>query len=94
MASQPENQIPITLKLRRGTSDKLRQRAAASGKDVGEFVSELVEHFAEPPTPLETLSGPIYQRFLESGMTDEQLGEELERAKDEMRSERRSRNAS
>ncbi len=40
------------------------------------------------------MSGPIYQRCLESGMTDEELGEELERAKHEMRAERRARNAS
>jgi hypothetical protein len=51
----------------------------------------LVEQFAEPPTPIEELSGAIYQNFLESGMTDEELGDELERAKHEMRAERRAR---
>jgi hypothetical protein len=84
----------LTLELRRDATDKLALRAAAAGQNVSEFVSHLVEHFADPPTPIETLSGDIYQRFLESGMTDEELGDELDRAKHKMRAERRTRNAS
>ena len=70
---------------------RLRERAAAAGKEVSAFVSQLVEKFADPPTPLEQISGPIYQAFLESGMTDEELSEMLEKAKHEMRAERRTR---
>ena len=55
------------------------------------YVSRLLQHFTEAPTPLEEISGPIYQRFLASGMTDDELGEELERAKHESRMERRPR---
>ncbi len=80
-------QIPITPE----TEASLAQRAAACGQDLSAYVARLVHHFAEPPTPLEELSGPIYQRFLESGMTDDELGELLERAKHEMRAERRAR---
>ena len=79
-------QIPITPE----AEGRLALRAAASGQDLPSYVAKLVNHFAEPPTPLEELSGPIYQRFLESGMTDDQLGELLERAKHEMRAERRA----
>jgi hypothetical protein len=73
------------------SESRLKERAAASGQDVSTYVSELVRHFAEPPRSLEELSGPIYRRFLESGMSDDELGEELERAKQAMRAERRGR---
>jgi hypothetical protein len=73
------------------TEAMLKLRAAAAGEDLPSYVARLVSHFAEPPTPLEELSGPIYQRFLESGMTDDELGELLEKAKHEMRAERRAR---
>jgi len=43
---------------------------------------------------LEELSGPVFKRFLESGTSDEQLSEELERGKHELRAERRARRAS
>jgi hypothetical protein len=71
---------------------KLRLRAAASGSELSAFVSRLVEQFAQPPTPLEELSGPIYQRFIESGITDDELGDLLERTKHEMRAGRRAGN--
>jgi hypothetical protein len=93
--AQPAREITtLTLELSREASEKLARRAAASGQKLPEFISELVEHFSGPPTPLEELSGPIYQRFLDSGTTDEELSEELERAKHEMRADRRARNAS
>ena len=80
-------QIPVSPE----TEARLRVRAAASGEDLPEYVAKLVSHFAEGPTNLSELSGPIHQRFLESGMTDDELGELLERAKHEMRAERRAR---
>jgi hypothetical protein len=94
MATPEEHMTKLTLELKAETTEKLKARAAASGQDVAEFVSDLVEHFSEAPTPLEIISGPIYQRFVESGMTDDELAEELERAKHEMRADRRARHAS
>jgi hypothetical protein len=91
MVSPTPSTNELIIRLRTDATEKLKVRAAASGQDVATFVSRLVEQFAEPPTPIEELSGPIYQKFLESGMTDEELGDELERAKHEMRAERRAR---
>ena len=76
-------QIPSTVE------ERLKARAAASGQDISSYVGSLVSHFADSPTPLEQLSGPIYQQFLQSGMTEDELGDLLERAKHEMRAERR-----
>jgi hypothetical protein len=69
----------------------LRRRAEAAGQDIAQFVAGLVSQFGASPTSLEELSGPIYQNFLASGMTDDDLADELERSKHEMRAERRSR---
>ena len=82
--------MQLTISVPPESEAKLKARAAAAGQDVADFVSQMVRHFVEPPTPLEKLSGPIYQKFLESGMSDEDLSEELERAKHEMRAQRRA----
>jgi hypothetical protein len=53
-----------------------------------------VESVVETPRTLAEISGPIYQRFLDSGTSDEELSDELEKAKHDMRDERRGRHAS
>jgi len=70
---------------------RLRRRAEACGEDLASFVAKLLAHFAEPPTPLKQLSGPIFDAFKASGMTDDELGDLLEKAKHEMRAERRAK---
>ncbi|HEY4330224.1 MAG TPA: hypothetical protein VGN88_10850 [Phycisphaerae bacterium] len=82
--------MELTISVPPDSEARLKQRAAASGQDVAAFVSQLVQHFAEPPTALDKLSGPIQDNFIASGMTDDELGEELERAKHAMRAERRA----
>ncbi len=66
---------------------RLRERAAAAGKQPAELARAIVERDVRRPT-LEEISGPIYQEFLKSGMTDEELGDMLEAAKHAMRAEK------
>ena len=94
MAFQSTVELPLTLHLTPEASQKLVQQAAAKGTDVAGYVSQIVEERARKPSSLEELSGPVYQRFLESGTTDDELSEELERGKHELRAERRKRQAS
>lgn len=86
--------LPLTLRLSKEAQETLSARAQASGADLESYVSAIVEQSAQHSLSLEDLSGPVYRRFLESGVSDEQLSEELEAAKHELRSERRSRKAS
>jgi hypothetical protein len=86
--------LALTLRLSAQARQKLQERAAASGTDVAGYVSTIVEQNTQKPLSLEEISGPVYRRFLDSGLTDEQLSEELEQAKHEMRAERRGRRAS
>ena len=86
--------MTLVLNLPPDVEARVRSRAEANGQDPADYVTQLIAHFGQPPTAVIELSGPIYQRFLESGMSDDELAEELERAKHEMRAERRARNAS
>lgn len=94
MALPTTSEIPVTLQLSKDAEAKLAQRAATSGLPLPAYLSALVESLVETPRTLAEISGPVYQRFLDSGTTDEQLSEELEQAKHEMRAERRGRRAS
>jgi hypothetical protein len=82
------SEIPVTLHLSKDAEAKLTERAAAAGKPLGEYISTIVESVVEAPRTLAEISGPVYQRFLDSGTTDEELSEELEKAKHEMRAVR------
>jgi hypothetical protein len=84
--------MTLTVTLSPEKERRLRERAAAAGQDLTAYVSGWIERFADAPIPLEQLSGPVYQEFLQSGMTDDQLGDLLEKTKHEMRAERRRQN--
>jgi hypothetical protein len=94
MAQPALFEIPVTLCLSRDAETKLNERADATGKPLAEYISTLVESVVETPRTLAEISGPVYQRFIDSGTTDEQLSEELEKAKHDMRAERCGRQAS
>jgi len=70
---------------------RLRERAAAAGIDIETFAARELERLAARPRSLAEISGPLYQEFLASGMTDDQLGDLLEQAKHETRAQRRGR---
>ena len=93
MAAHPRSEIQVTLSLSKDAEAKLAERAAAGGTTLAEYVSTLVESLVEAPRTLAEISGPVHQRYLDSGTTDEQLSEELEQAKHEMRADRLGRRA-
>ncbi len=70
----------------------LRERATAAGKDLGILASELLSRVLTHGLTrdyLRQISGNTYDRFLASGLTDEQLGDDLERAKHQARETKR-----
>ena len=68
---------------------RLRERAAEAGVQPDELARRIVESQVRRPT-LEEISGPVYKSYVESGSTEEELIDELERAKHEMRADRRA----
>jgi hypothetical protein len=93
--SQPApSEIPVTLRLSKDAQRRLAERAADAGVSLSDYLAGLIESVVESPQTLAEISGPVYERFVTSGTTDEQLSEELERAKHEARADRRGRRAS
>ena len=85
--------MSVTIPIDPKSESRLRERAEAAGDDLAGFVSKLVVHFGALPTPPDVLSGSLADRFRASGDTEEELIEEIERAKDAMRAERHARDA-
>ena len=56
MSNSAREMTVLTLQLRRKTLEKLAQRAAEAGQDVGDFASRLIEHFAIAPTLIQSES--------------------------------------
>ena len=69
----------ITVKIPDPTAQRLRRQAEAAGKPVEQLVSEVLEAQASPAKTLREISGSIQERFIESGMSEEELAERLER---------------
>jgi len=86
--------LPVTLHVTEHAKQTLAERAAARGMDLAAYISMLVEQTAAGEFSLEAISGDTYRRFLESGISDAELSDELEQAKHELRRERRARRAS
>jgi hypothetical protein len=66
---------------------RLKTKASAAGVDVETYVGTLVEQLAKPTLSLEEISGPVADDFAKSGMTEDELGDLLEKAKHAMRAD-------
>ncbi len=85
--------MTLQISLTPDAETRLCERAAEAGVQPAELASRIIERQVHRPT-LEEISGPIYKQFLESSTTEDELIEELEQAKHEMRAERRTRKPS
>ena len=66
---------------------KLRERAAAEGKDPAAYASKLLEQAVTRPS-LDELLAPLRQQFAASGTTDEELVRQITEARDAYRNQR------
>ena len=86
--------MTLTIPLAPEAEAALRRRAAESGKDPVTVASELLTRVLTrtgglTQNRLEEISGRTYEDFRDTGMTEEQLGEELENIKHADRSRKR-----
>ena len=72
----------------------LKAKAELARVDLATYVSALVEQNAKRPLSIAEISGPIARDFEQSGMTEDEFSDLLEKAKHAMRAERRARQAS
>ena len=76
--------MTITVTLPPETEQKLRERAASAGKDVGAVATELLERAVAGPRTLDEILAPFRRQFAESGMTDDELVALVEGAREEI----------
>jgi hypothetical protein len=63
---------------------KLRERAAAEGKDPTAYASRILEQAVSRPS-LDEILAPLRQEFAAGGITDEQLTQQITEARDAYR---------
>ena len=79
----------LSISLPPETEAKLQERAAAHGEDVASYAARVLDEALNAPS-LDELLAPVRRAFAESGMSDDELGDLLEREKHAMRAERAS----
>lgn len=82
--------MTVSITLTPEAEARLREQAAEAGVPPAELASRIVETQLRRST-LEEISGPIHRRFVESGTSEAELIEELDRAKHALRADRRDR---
>jgi hypothetical protein len=80
--------VEFRVRLPSDAGERLKQRAAASGKDIADYAAQLIEEAVTTPT-LDDVLAPIRQRFAQSGMNEDELSDFLEEAKHRRRAQRR-----
>ena len=76
--------MTLNLPLSPDLETKLRQRAAATGKDVTAYVLEAVEEKLKVPDCLAELLGPIHAATKGTGMTEDHIDTLIEETRDEV----------
>jgi len=84
--------MTLSIQLSPQAEQRLREQAQAAGKEIGVYVTELVEQAAARPA-LDELLAPLRQQFAASGTTDEQLVDQITEAQAAYRAERHKRPA-
>ena len=77
--------MTLTVPLSPETEAKLLAKTRAMGIDLGTYAARLLERSVSARAILEEISGEAGINFKKSGMTEEELGELLEREKHEAR---------
>jgi hypothetical protein len=85
--------MTVTIAIPPEEEKKLADKAAASGRDVTEYVHQLIKKDIDQPS-FEEIFAPVHQAVQDSGMTETELDSLLQTAIDESRQERRAKKAS
>jgi hypothetical protein len=80
--------MTVTISLGPEEQRKLDQRAAAAGKDIGEYVHQLVRRDIESPLSISQAAEPIAQAVQACGISDEEFDSLIEQARQELWDER------
>jgi hypothetical protein len=82
----------LTISIPEDVATKLGERAAASGKAVPEYASQLVEQAVKAPT-IDELLEPVRADFARTGMSEQEIMELGSGELKELRAERKAKSA-
>lgn len=82
--------MTLNIDISKDVIERLKERAASLGLDVATYAAGVLRRAAEQPRPISEISGPIAEAFKQTGMSDDELGDALERAKHDMRKRKRA----
>jgi hypothetical protein len=95
---EPRRIMTIKIELRPDEERELRELARASGRDVSEYVHQvLTEHLRSGRSPeaasktFDEILAPIREGWQQSGMSEDEITALFEETRDEVRQERRTR---
>ena len=75
----------LTIEISEPVNDALQRQAAAAGKPVEQYASEILSVQASAEATLADISGPMEEEFRKTGMSEEELAAQLEREDHESR---------
>ncbi len=79
--------MTLTVSLSPQAEARLRQRAAAEGKDPVAYASKILEQAVNLPS-LDELLAPLREEFAATGTSDEELVQQITEARDAYRKQR------
>lgn len=82
--------MTVTIDLGPELGEALRKKAAANGSPVNAYVRNLIEQHIDLGPTYEEVMAPVWKKFGDSGMTDEELNELIDRERQEIWNEKHS----
>lgn len=76
--------MTLTIHVPKNVGAILEEKAKSNGKDVVEYVEDLIEKDIDRSKTLDEILAPIRKNFSESGMTEEELDELIESERQSM----------
>ncbi|HSK70226.1 MAG TPA: hypothetical protein VK892_00920 [Pyrinomonadaceae bacterium] len=70
--------MTLTIQVPKSIGAILEEKARSSGKEIAEYVEDLIEKDIDRPKTLDEILAPVRKNFAESGMTEEELDELIE----------------
>ncbi len=80
--------MTVVLELKAEVEEALRKKALANGFDIDVYLQRLIERDVERAKTLDEILAPARKSFAESGMTEEELNEIIDRERQAFRDEK------
>ena len=83
--------MTVSLPLSPDTEARLRQRAAAAGQELTEYLQDLIEKEVKAPLSITHAAEPFARAVEAAGVTDDEFTSLINQARDEVRAQRKQK---